>query len=146
MNRKENAVNYFKQSFNCSQSVFTAYRQTDKMDEKTALKLSTIYGAGVASTGKELCGAVTGALMAISMKFGREDVAGIESKMRTYELGRQFMEKFSKNQGSCICDRILGINIGTPENMKKATEMNLFATKCLGAVKTASDILEEMGI
>ena len=128
MTRKEKAIDYFKQSFNCSQAVFTAFRQADKLDEKTALKLSTIFGAGVACTGKELCGAVSGALMAISMKHGREDVKGVEAKLKTYELGKKFMLEFAKVHGSCICEEIIGINIGTPENLKKAAEMNIFET------------------
>lgn len=143
MMRKENAIGYYKQTFNCSQSVFTAYRQEDKLDEKTALKLSTMFGAGVACTGQGLCGAVFGALMAISMKYGREDVQGVDAKLKTYELGKKFMNEFAKIHGSCICKEILGIDIGTPENLKKAGEMKLFQTKCLDAVKTAADILDK---
>jgi C_GCAxxG_C_C family probable redox protein len=71
MQRKEKAVELFRQKFNCSQAVFTAYRQADVLEEKDALKLATVFGAGVAGSGSELCGAVTGALMAISMRYGR---------------------------------------------------------------------------
>lgn len=144
MNRKEKAVELFKQQFNCAQSIFTAYRQADDMDEQTALKLTSVFGAGVSSTGGSLCGAVTGALMAISMRYGRKDLESVEAKLTTYEIGKKFLEEFTRRIGSCNCEQILGMNIGTPENMLKAQEMNLFATKCLDAVKTAADILDTM--
>lgn len=144
MNRKDHTTELFKQQLNCAQSVFTAYRQTETMDEESALKLATVFGAGVSATGSSLCGAVTGALMAISMKHGRKDIESVNAKIKTYELGRRFMAEFSKRLGSCDCEKIIGMNIGTPENMRKAQEMNLFATKCLNAVKTAGDILETM--
>jgi C_GCAxxG_C_C family probable redox protein len=144
MPRKEKAVQFFKQVFNCSQSIFTAYRQDDKIDEQTALKLATVFGAGVACTGQNLCGAVTGALMAISMKYGRGNVEDLEGKPKTYDLARKFMEEFQKKMTSCVCEDILGINIGTPENLRKADELKLFKTKCLDAVKSAADILDKM--
>lgn len=142
MERKEKAAELFRQHFNCSQAVFTAYRNADALDEESALKISTVFGAGVACTGSELCGAVNGALLAISLRYGRGDIQSIEAKARTYELGRRFMADFNSRMGSCTCESILGLNIGTPGNMEKAKEMKLFETRCLDAVMTAADILE----
>ena len=144
MNRKEKAVDLFKQQFNCAQAVFAAYRQSDRMDEQTALKLATVFGAGVSCTGNGLCGAVTGALLAISMKHGRKDLESIDAKAITYEMGQKFMGEFSGRVGSCTCAEILGMNIGTPENLLKASEMNLFVTKCLPAIRAAADLLETL--
>ena len=103
-----------------------------------------MFGAGVACTGKGPCGAVSGALMAISMKHGRGDVKSVDSKFKTYELGKKFMNEFKNKCGSCICEEIIGINICTPENLKKAQDSKTFETKCLEAVKAACDILERM--
>ncbi len=144
MCRKANAVRLFRQEFNCSQAVFCAYRQANDLDEPTALKLATVFGAGVAGTGRELCGAVTGALMAISMKHGRENLESVEAKVKTYQLGGQFMAQFEAIHGSCMCEDILGLNIGTPESLKKAREEKLLETKCLVVVESAADILEEL--
>jgi C_GCAxxG_C_C family probable redox protein len=144
MQRKEKAVELFKQKFNCSQAIFTAYRQADVLEEKDALKLATIFGAGVAGSGSELCGAVTGALLAISMRYGRDDIHSIEAKTQTYELGRRFMADFKSCMGSSSCESILGMNIGIPENLRKARDVKLFETRCEDAVKAASDILEKL--
>ena len=144
MSKKENAVKLFTQRFNCSQAIFSAYRQEDKLDEVTALKLATVFGAGVAGTGHELCGAVCGALMALSMKYGRGDLESADAKTKTYNLARQFMTEFTARNGSCICEQILGINIGTVEGHRKAQQARLFETKCVDVVKSAADILDEL--
>jgi C_GCAxxG_C_C family probable redox protein len=141
--KSEKAASYFKQSFNCSQAVFTAYRQEDKISEETALKLATVFGAGVACSGADLCGAVTGALMAISLKHGRGDVKALDAKTKTYGLGMKFMEEFSAKNGSCICGELLGVDISTPEGLKEAQELKLFETRCLDMVKSACEILEK---
>jgi len=144
MSRKDNAVKLFTQRLNCSQAIFSAYRQENELTEEAALKLATVFGAGVACTGRELCGAVTGALMAISMKHGRGDLESVDAKTNTYEIGREFMAEFEARNGSCICEQLLGVNIGTAQGHKRAQEARLFETKCLDVVKSAADILEEM--
>jgi len=139
----EKALSIYEQRFNCSQALFVAFRDSERIDEKMALKLGTIFGAGVACTGGT-CGAVSGALMAISMKHGREDVASVDAKTKTYQLGRQLMDEFKKQNGSCVCEELLGMNIGVPENMAKAQAAGLFATKCYDLVKSAAEILDRI--
>lgn len=141
MDRVEKALQIFSQRFNCSQALFVAFREPDRIDEESALKLGTMFGAGVACTGGA-CGAVTGALMAISLKHGRGDVASVDAKTKTYAMGRQFMDEFKKENGSCICEELLGMNIGIPENMAKAQAMGLFETKCYQLVGSAARILD----
>jgi C_GCAxxG_C_C family probable redox protein len=99
------------------------------LDDKTALKLATIFGAGVACTGHELCGAVSGALLALSMKHGRGDLESVDAKTKTYELGRHFMAEFRAMHGSCVCEQILGVNIGTSQGHEQARDAGLFETK-----------------
>lgn len=141
MDRVSKALEIYKQRFNCSQAIFVAFREPERIDEQSALKLSTMFGAGVARTGGT-CGAVTGALMALSLKHGRGDLASVDAKTKTYELGQSFMDDFAKQHGSCVCAELLGMNIGIPENMAKAHAMRLFETKCYRLVESAARILE----
>jgi C_GCAxxG_C_C family probable redox protein len=141
MDRVAKALEIFKQRFNCSQAIFVAFREPERIDEESALKLGTMFGAGVACTGGT-CGAVTGALMALSLKHGRGDLASVDAKTKTYALGRQFMDAFRKENGSCVCEELLGMNIGVPENMAKAQSMGLFETKCYQLVESAARILD----
>ena len=144
MQRKQKALQLFSNRCNCSQAVFAAFRQADVLDEACALRLATMFGGGVAGSGGGMCGAVSGALMAISMRFGMGGLEELANKSKTYELGRQFIAEFEKRMGSCRCESILGLCIGEPENLQKARELKLFETVCVDAVAAASDILEEM--
>ena len=58
----QRALDYHKNGYNCAQSVFAACCEYTGMDEKTALAISAGFGGGARSG--ELCGAVTGAIMA----------------------------------------------------------------------------------
>ncbi|WP_245153547.1 C-GCAxxG-C-C family (seleno)protein [Chlorobaculum sp. 24CR] len=90
-------------------------------------------------------GAVSGALLALSMRYGGMGGSGeLANKRKTCEPGRQFMAEFEKRMGSCRCESILGLNIGEPENLQQARKRKLFETVCVDMVGRASDILEEM--
>jgi len=142
--RKEKALELYRRRFNCAQAVFTAYRQADRVDEEAALRLATAFGAGVARTGAELCGAVSGALMALSMRHGCDDDRALEAKAKTYEVARDFMGRFGRRFGGCRCEQVLGLNLGTPEGFQRAQDEKLFETRCLEAVTLAAELLDEM--
>ena len=91
------------------------------------------------------CGAVTGALMALGLKYGAT-VADPAAKERTYALTREFIARFEARHGATACADLLGVNIGTPEGQAAAREANLFKTTCPGLVASAAAILEEMGV
>ncbi|WP_236848144.1 C-GCAxxG-C-C family (seleno)protein [Chlorobaculum limnaeum] len=124
--------------------MFAAFRRAEVLDEASALRMATVFGGGVAGAGGGLCGAVSGALLALSMRYGMGGIEELANKTKSYELGRQFMAEFEKRMGSCRCESILGLCIGEPENLQKARELKLFETVCVDAVGTAADILEEM--
>jgi C_GCAxxG_C_C family probable redox protein len=142
--RRERALDLFRNQFTCSQAVFAAYRQEDELSEEAALRLATVFGAGVAGSGRSICGAVTGALMAISMKHGRGHLDTADAKSRTYALARTFLEEFERVNGSSVCETMLGLNLAVPGNIEKAREMKLFETTCAGAVACAADILDRI--
>ena len=142
-NRKEKVIDLYKQSFNCCQVIFAAYRPPDKIDEETALKLASMFGGGIACTGKGPCGAMMGGLMAISMGHGYANASPVK-QATVHEVGRAFMADFAARVGSSVCEGILGLNINTRENFKKALDQELFETKCFNAVKVAADLLEKI--
>ncbi len=146
MQRKEKALALFADKFNCSQAIFAAYRNVDVLDEGSALKLSTVFGGGVACTGSELCGAVSGGLLAISMQYGKSDRNEQDAVGKTYDIGKRFIADFTSKieSESCRCEAILGINISIPENLEKAREQKLFETQCVKAITVASDLLDKL--
>jgi C_GCAxxG_C_C family probable redox protein len=143
MTKVERAAALFAEGFSCSQAVFTAFSDDLGMDRDTSLRISQPFGGGMAHLG-EACGAVTGAFMAIGLKYGRTRAGDIEARDRTYALMRQFTDKFKALHCSIQCRCLLGLDIGTEEGMRLAREKDLFKTLCPNYVKRAAEIVEDL--
>jgi C_GCAxxG_C_C family probable redox protein len=134
----------FSEGFSCSQSVLAAFAPELGLDVDAALRVSAAFGGGMGRLG-HTCGAVTGALMVLGLKYGAI-VADPVAKERTYALTREFIARFEAHHGATACADLLGVNIGTPEGQAAAREANLFKTTCPGLVASAAAILAEMGV
>jgi len=145
MSSVEQAVSCFKEGSLCSQAVFSTFAPKLGLDREIAMKISTPFGGGMARMG-EICGAVTGALMVIGLKYGNVSDWRVEDKERenAYRLATEFVNKFKSRHGSIKCKEILGCDLSTPEGRKLAKEKNLFNTLCPEFVRNAAKIVEEI--
>ncbi len=145
MSKAEKAVETFKKGYNCSQSVFSTYAEDFNLNKDLALLIGSGLGGGVGRTGR-ICGAVSGAVLVLGLKYGFFKEEEINSgKERVYGKVKEFLKKFEEVHGSIDCvDLLGGVNIGTEEGLKKAKEENLFGTICPKYVENACKILEEM--
>lgn len=92
MNKADRALELFSNNFNCSQAVLTAFAPDFGLDEKLALMLGTSFGGGARNG--ELCGAVSGALMVLGLKYGHFDAADSEQKSRAYSIAMEYTRRF----------------------------------------------------
>ena len=88
------------------------------------------------------CGAVSGAIMVIGLKYGD----GPDYKTTAYPKAAEFMDRFKEKNGSYICRDILGCDISYEEGRLYARENGLFKDICPRMVESAVDILEETEI
>ncbi|WP_167616615.1 C-GCAxxG-C-C family protein [Maribellus sediminis] len=139
MNSKSSLVgDRFPHEFNCAQTVFSLHADELGINEKTALRIASGFGGGMACA--ETCGAVTGAYMVIGLKHGHH-TGDAEAKAHTKQKIQLFNEKFKAVHGSLICKELTGYDISTPEGSEAATEAEVFTQKCPGFLKSACDIL-----
>ena len=136
----EIAVTVFSQKFNCSQSVFSVFAEQLGMDRATALKLASPFGGGVARRG-ELCGTVSGALLALGLARGAENPAG---KEEIYRLSQEFMRLFEQKHSSILCRDLTGCDLSTPSGYQAATEKRVFVTICPLLVRDAVEIAQKL--
>lgn len=141
MNHLQNAVNTFQEGFSCSQAVLSAFGPDLGLERETALRVAGAFGGGMARTG-QTCGAVTGALMVIGLKYGQTTVDAKQAKEKTYALAREFMRQFEARHGSIACQALLGHDLSTPEGLQLAREKGLFTSLCPKLVADAVEILE----
>ena len=101
MDRRQKAEDLFHFGYNCAQAVVLAYADVMEVDEGVLSQLSAPLGGGVGRL-REVCGAVSGGVMVISMLTGLDTLVP-EEKSRLYALEREFAEKFKDRAGSYIC-------------------------------------------
>ena len=141
--RSQLAVSRFKEGFSCSQAVLSAFSDTFGLDLRLSLKISQPFGGGIAHLG-EMCGAVSGALMVIGLKYGRTKAEDIWAREKTYQVVKKFLDGFKEARGTIICRELLGYNLDTEEGYKKAEEEKLFETFCPKLVQLSAEILESL--
>lgn len=140
MNKTDKALELFSNNFNCSQAVLTAFAPDFGLDEKLALKLGTSFGGGARNG--EICGAVSGALMVLGLKYGHFDAADSEQKSRAYAITAEYTKRFKEANGSIVCRELLGYDLSNPDEMACIKEKGLFGDVCPKAIKSAVEILE----
>jgi C_GCAxxG_C_C family probable redox protein len=137
------AVEYFRNGYNCAQSVLAAYGPRLGLDEDTCLKVACSFGAGMGRMQHD-CGAVTGAFMALGLRYGKGSGDGEEKKSRTYDFVREFARRFEEMHGSINCLALLECDITTESGHLRAKELGLFQSRCEAYVRDASRILDGM--
>ena len=135
MNPIEEAVQLFESGYVCSQAVFAAFSEDLGLPKEQALKIGACFGSGMRKA--EVCGACTGALMALGLKYG-------ENKEKSNEVCNKFLDEFKNENGSFICRDLLGCDISTPEGVKYARDNNLFKEICPKMVESAAKITENI--
>lgn len=137
------ALAYFNNGINCAQAVLSAYCEKYGLDLKTAYRIAGGLGGGVRSG--EICGAVSGAVLVIGLKYGQKEPGDAQAKAECYVRTEEFIKAYRDGNGSILCRDLLRCDISTKEGREIAQEKNLFGTICVEKVKSAIQLLEDLG-
>ena len=96
-------------------------------------RIATAFGGGMGGIGS-VCGAVSGAMMAISLAHGREEPW--QSRDQAYALAQQVYRGFQGEMGSTICRELTGLDLTTPEGVKEIYSSGVGVRVCLRAGST----------
>jgi C_GCAxxG_C_C family probable redox protein len=136
MSRREEATRLFEEGYNCAQAILAAYGGHYGLDRGTAFRMAMPLGGGLAETGG-LCGALSGAILVIGLRYGSEKPPGLLSKRGMNSRARAFMDRFAKVQGAIGCKEIRD-SIKIEHGSLKRTP------HCTGVVDIAASILEDV--
>jgi C_GCAxxG_C_C family probable redox protein len=129
-NRSQRALELFSQNYNCAQSVFAACATNTGLSEAQRLALAAPFGGGIARQG-EICGALTGALLALGEAGGEvmatDPVAGRDA---VYERAQQLIEAFRAAHGSILCRELTGVSLNTEAGQRAFKERDLHKNLC----------------
>ena len=142
MTHTTDALKYFEEKYHCSQAVFAAFSEEYGLPKEQALKIGGCFGSGMRKG--EVCGACTGALMVLGLKYGKSRIDDMESKIKSDEVCDRFLDEFKKENGSYICNELLKCDISTEEGIQYALDNNLFTEFCPKMVESATIITEKI--
>lgn len=108
------AGNYYKEGYNCSESLFLTFKDyaNSKLTDEL-LALATPFGGGLGHSGCT-CGALTGAILVIGAFKGRTSVES--SKREAYELAAEYHNRFKREFGATCCRTLRQMNSVVSEN------------------------------
>lgn len=140
----EKARKGFTEGLDCSQQVlaYASQKYDLGLEKKKSFQIASAFGGGMWNG--DTCGCVSGALMAIGLKYGHWASHDRETKKRLRAKAVEFEKEFIKRNGSLICKNILGLDLTVPEEFKEIKERGLFFTVCAELVCSTCEILDEM--
>jgi len=142
MKRSEKALSYFNNQFNCAQSVFTSFGPELGLSEDECLRIATAFGAGMGKQ-QHVCGAVSGALMVLGLKFGKAFNDPEQKKEETYQKAEDFLKEFESKNGSIHCKQLLqGLNMNDEKELQKINQLGLFQNSCESYIKQAVELTD----
>ena len=139
-NRVEQAVALFTGGMACSQAILATYGPLFGFDRDEAIRIARGFGGGMGRL-SETCGAVTGAFMAISLKFDGTDK---QTKEDNYAMMQEFARRFKPKHHSLNCTQLLDCDLGKPEDQAKFRELGRMQSHCICYVREAAQHLEEL--
>ena len=144
MNHAEEAKRLFLEGYNCAQAVFCAFCDLTGMDIDAAARLSSSFGGGMGRM-REVCGTVSGALLALGMLRGYDDPKDLEQKKAHYALVQEYARRFREKNETIICRELLKDVPVTPGGVPEERTPAFYARRpCLRLAGEAAAILDEM--
>ncbi len=132
------AARYHDMGFNCCESMLAGL--CDFLGEKNQLvpRIATGFGGGIGHTG-DICGAVSGAVMALGVKFGRSSAEEKEKRDTLYLMVEKFLKEVHKELGSIDCFDLIGMKLNSDEGMKLYRQ-NKLGKKCHRIIEQVEEL------
>jgi C_GCAxxG_C_C family probable redox protein len=112
---RRKSTEYDKKHSGCSQSVLLSLQEEFEIGDKKSFKAATVLSGGIVRRG-ETCGALIGALMALGLVIGREEIENTEQYRNAMKPATEICERFmgalrvefefDKELKSTLCEEI----------------------------------------
>lgn len=113
------------------------------LDYGSIPRIASGLGGGIGRQG-EVCGALTGGVMAIGLIHGPECPDDKETKNATYTKAGEFARRFGEVNGTVRCRDLIDLDLSSYEGVQEYYERNLYEEVCFGVVRNASRAIFEL--
>lgn len=119
---KQSAGEAFDSGLYCAESVVCALAKAQGIESDVLPKIATAFCSGMSRIGGP-CGALTGAVMGVSLALGRTKAD--EPVTASYAATQRLVAEFEERFGARNCDDLLGCDLATPEGQATFREQHL---------------------
>lgn len=141
------AKELFEAGAQCAQAAFGALCDVTGTSLDDALALSASFGGGIGRM-REVCGALSGILMAVGYRFGRYPLGQegtAADKDRLYRLTQYVSAEFKRKVGSIFCYQLLEIPHAAQVPVSQPRTENFYHSRpCLDIVLAAVEVFDEL--
>ena len=143
MSKAEEAKELFQQGANCAQAACGAFAPECGLSQEDAFRLSSGFGGGFGRM-REVCGAVSGMMLVLNMKFGNTSITDKDAKDGHYALVQKYIRMFQEETGSIVCRELLGLPGKQSDPPVSEARTNAYYKKrpCAEMVALAAQITE----
>ena len=133
----QKAFEYHKSGFHCAEAVLKAIVEIyGNGSSRDIPKIATGFGGGIGRTKQEICGAITGGVMAIGFLSGRSEPG--DDWTEASEMAAKLKRRFVHEHGTTNCGALLA-TFGPQENMMRCKQLSGEVAGML------ADILDKQG-
>ena len=143
MDRCAMAYQYHKEGWNCAQSVAGACAGLAGRTPEEVLPLLGGFGGGIGGSHEEVCGAVSGAVLILSLCFPFSESGDQAAKRNLYRIAGEYRKRFAGVFGHSRCGDLLQARPGVTENTPAAGRLGA-AAHCDILIITAVELLEQL--
>jgi C_GCAxxG_C_C family probable redox protein len=136
------ALELFRSGFHCSQAIFAAFTEETGLPRETALKIACPFGGGIGGYGRT-CGALTGAIMVVGLKYGSTDPKDLDAKRLSREKTQELIETFERVHGTSMCNDLVGFDRSHMSGAELMAMLPQFHNTCPKFLETVVTFLEE---
>ena len=136
------AEELMKRGYMCSAAVVAAFGRELGLDPALAARISSGLAAGMAQ--QKTCGAVTGAVLVIGLKYGTGLFFDDFSRDLCAQMVQEFFHRFTIRRESAGCIRIHKTYLDDPESPDRLGSRREKLAFCTKIVRDATEILEAL--
>lgn len=134
----------FLSGMTCAQAVLCAFGDITGLDRDTAMRVSASFGGGLGAL-REVCGAVSGALMVLGLVEGWTEPGDFPAKKAHYARVQEFARRFRDAEGSILCRELLtGAGVVPRTDPSERSESYYQKRPCPELVAEAARLLDEL--
>jgi len=142
-NAMEKGKTYFEGDYNCAQSVLVALESVSGLDQLQSEALTAGFGGGMGMH-QEICGAVSGASMAISHAIFNKYEDHTQGKEAAYNAVQTIMTKFKEDMKHVRCSDLTQCDFSDESQKANFVESGVKANICVPAVTLAIQLAMEL--